>query len=300
MLRDRLLLGPLMILALLGGGWLDQAIAGEPMPLGLGAVWPPGVVVLALALALAILGGRELARIIRDKGLRASTGATCLFAALGVVLSAALPGMGSLNTADAAGAGAGAGAGVVGGAAVSAGGALVMLGAMLYYSKKHRTDGLVGAVGGALLSYVYLGLLMGSLVLLRREHSVWVLVWVLLIVKSSDIGAFFTGRAVGRHKLIPWLSPGKTWEGLVGGVVLAAGIGALGAGWMAGRGAGFGALLGLVLAITGQVGDLMASGLKRDAGRKDMGRSVPGFGGVLDVLDSILLSMPVAFWLLKL
>jgi len=127
---------------------------------------------------------------------------------------------------------------------------------------------------------------------------------VLLITKSMDIGAYFTGRSIGRHKLIPWLSPGKTWEGLFGGVAVAAAVGAGAASfshharldfpvlWW--HGAVFGAFLGLI----GQAGDLLASLLKRDAGMKDYSQRLLGFGGVLDVIDSPLLVAPIAYWCL--
>jgi phosphatidate cytidylyltransferase len=150
-----------------------------------------------------------------------------------------------------------------------------------------------------------LGLMAGFLLAIRREHEVWILGWIILIVKACDIGAYFTGKAIGTHKLIPWLSPGKTWEGLWGGVALSVVVSLLGL-WMIDArtdyrvpGLLWGVALGVVLAITGQVGDLLESLLKRDAGKKDSGHSIPGFGGVLDVLDSPLLAAPVAFWWLR-
>ena len=123
---------------------------------------------------------------------------------------------------------------------------------------------------------------------------------VLLCVKFTDIGAFFTGKSIGRHKLIGWLSPGKTWEGLAGGLVVAAAVGAICAPWLPEldwiKGALFGAILGLV----GQGGDLLESLMKRDADVKDSGGSIPGFGGVLDVIDSPLMAAPVAYLLFSL
>ena len=144
----------------------------------------------------------------------------------------------------------------------------------------------------------------GFLLAIRRHHEVWTVLWVLMVTKSCDIGAYFTGRAIGRHKLIPWLSPGKTWEGLLGGIVVASLVGAGGA-WLLqqGRiepapGVWLGALAGLLFANVGQAGDLMASMLKRDAGVKDSGNTLPGMGGLIDVLDSPLLVFPAAYWLL--
>jgi phosphatidate cytidylyltransferase len=124
---------------------------------------------------------------------------------------------------------------------------------------------------------------------------------ILIIVKSTDIGAYFGGRALGRHKLIPWLSPGKTWEGLICGVLVSGAIGAaMGTGmpnhdmamapWK-------GFIFGVAIGAIGQVGDLLESLMKRDAQVKDSGRLIPGFGGILDVIDSPLFAAPFAYLL---
>ncbi|MBU3729854.1 MAG: hypothetical protein FGM37_11510 [Phycisphaerales bacterium] len=104
---------------------------------------------------------------------------------------------------------------------------------------------------------------------------------------------------MGRHKLIPWLSPGKTWEGFLGGMALAVAVGA-GVGTWGGLPAidlRTGIALGAVMGVVGPFGDLLESALKRGAGMKDSGRIIPGMGGLFDVLDSLLLAGPVA-WLL--
>jgi len=142
-----------------------------------------------------------------------------------------------------------------------------------------------------------------------------------LVIKACDIGAYFTGKAMGRHKMIPWLSPGKTWEGLLGGVLLsglvASGIAALFnhlqdrfedlhlAGAWCGHDfvpASFSlvgaAAAGVLIGLVGQLGDLTASVFKRDADIKDSGSSIPGFGGILDVTDSPLIAAPLAYWML--
>jgi len=119
-------------------------------------------------------------------------------------------------------------------------------------------------------------------------------------VKFTDIGAFFGGRAFGKTKLIPWLSPGKTWEGLIFGLLTAGIIGAVSARWLPNvhpiKGFGFGVIIGGI----GQLGDLLESLMKRDAEVKDSGKLVPGFGGILDIIDSPLVAAPFAYLLFSL
>jgi phosphatidate cytidylyltransferase len=136
------------------------------------------------------------------------------------------------------------------------------------------------------------------MLLIRVEFGTWVLLGVIGVIKACDIGAYFTGRAIGERKLIPWLSPGKTWEGLVGGLVWAAAVAGVLSIWVPWVGWGAAALLGAALGLAGQAGDLLESALKRTAEVKDSGK-VPGFGGVLDLLDSPLVGAPAALWLLR-
>jgi phosphatidate cytidylyltransferase len=137
---------------------------------------------------------------------------------------------------------------------------------------------------------------------MRQDNHILVLLTVILLTKACDIGAYFVGSAIGKHKLIPWLSPGKSWEGLIGGVALAAILGALAA-QLSFDSAGFpvwyGALVGITLGLVGQAGDLLESLLKRSTGVKNSG-TLPGFGGILDLIDSPLLVAPVAYWLVML
>jgi phosphatidate cytidylyltransferase len=119
--------------------------------------------------------------------------------------------------------------------------------------------------------------------------------WVLLlfaIVAAADIGAFFSGRAFGKVKLAPAVSPGKTWEGVIGGLAGTAVVGTVAA-------LAFGlpvmamALLAVAVGAISVIGDLTISMLKRNAGVKDSGRIFPGHGGVLDRFDSLLAALPV-------
>lgn len=144
-----------------------------------------------------------------------------------------------------------------------------------------------------------------SLVLIFVRHGAWCLVSMMALIWWADIAAFFTGRALGRRKLAPAVSPGKTWEGALGGV-LAAAIWTTATAAMPGS---FGALLAqtwslpvtfllaCLLAAISIVGDLFESLLKRRAGVKDSSRLLPGHGGVYDRIDALLPVAPVALLL---
>lgn len=295
-MRDRLLLGPVLILLLVGGVWLDQFLDRAATPAwaaglpGTRETLPPGLVLLPAMVVIGIMAGRELARILKDKGIAGSRRLICTASVVGILVMALTPASASAVQAEA----------IIGGAAT-----VVLVGSLLYYSRKRKPEGVVAAAGGTLLSFIYLGLMFGFLLAIRREHSAWLLLWVLLVTKSFDIGAYFTGRAIGRHKLIFWLSPGKTWEGLFGGAVFAAIVGALGSALLLRAGLDpvpswrWGAVAGLVFGLVGQAGDLLVSLFKRDAGLKDSSNVLPGFGGILDVVDSPILVAPIAYWWLQ-
>jgi phosphatidate cytidylyltransferase len=155
----------------------------------------------------------------------------------------------------------------------------------------------------------YLGLLPSFLIQLRwaasgagpegqaREVGVGALLLAIFVPKCCDIGAYFTGRLVGRHKMTPVLSPKKTWEGLAGGLVLSA-MAALAINRLlpvlrGGDAAAIG--FGLTVGLAGALGDLAESLIKRDCHQKDASQAVPGFGGVLDVIDAVLFAAPVAY-----
>lgn len=117
----------------------------------------------------------------------------------------------------------------------------------------------------------------------------------------GDIGGFAFGVAFGRHKVAPSVSPNKTWEGLIGGIAVAAVLGALvlpAVGDLFDTGTG--AAIGAFSAFGGFVGDLVESMLKRDLGVKDLGRIIPGHGGVLDRVDGILVALPLGYYVLEL
>jgi phosphatidate cytidylyltransferase len=123
----------------------------------------------------------------------------------------------------------------------------------------------------------------------RDAHGLDLLIWVFIVTWATDIGAYFAGREFGRRKLAPSISPGKTVEGLYGGIVAAALLGGAWA-WAMGLGSTLFALAP-IFAVAAQGGDLFESRMKRQAGVKDSGRWLPGHGGVLDRLDGLV---PVA------
>jgi len=181
--------------------------------------------------------------------------------------------------------------------------AATMLGALLTAMAHYRDDDPIGKsanqIGLTLLIVLYLGFLPSFLAQLRWLPSgVGAVALTIFVPKCCDSGAYFTGRLLGRHKMTPVLSPKKTWEGFAGGI--AAGI--FGA-WAIHRAApsplpgdDLGALgFGLTVGIAGVLGDLAESLLKRDSRRKDASQVMPGFGGVLDVIDSIVFAAPVAY-----
>ncbi len=150
-----------------------------------------------------------------------------------------------------------------------------------------------------LVGLVYLGYLNAYPGLLRHL-GLGPLALTLAVTWATDTAAYFTGSTVGRRKLCPDLSPGKTVEGAVGGLAGAVIVGGLGGVYLAGLSALAAVAFGLVTGLAAQVGDLAESALKRFCGVKDAGRLLPGHGGVLDRLDSLLFSAPVAYYALRL
>ena len=131
------------------------------------------------------------------------------------------------------------------------------------------------------------------------------LLFFILVTKCSDIGAYSLGSLIGRHKMIPKVSPGKTWEGFAGAILLSTAVALVFAHYFGETKLGgmtllHAALLGLLLAVGAVVGDLVESVFKRDSGVKDSGAFFPGIGGILDLLDSLLFNAPLMFLYLRL
>ncbi|MFN4242439.1 MAG: phosphatidate cytidylyltransferase [Tepidisphaerales bacterium] len=187
-----------------------------------------------------------------------------------------------------------------------------MIASALRLGVVRQVEGAINVMAATVLATLYLGGQGWFLMALRVkegrlvdgvpavEGTTMMIVMILLTVKFTDIGAYFGGRALGKHKLIPWLSPGKTWEGLVCGVATAGVVGMVCAPAVVQLSLVKGLIFGVLIGGVGQLGDLLESLMKRDAHVKDSGQIIPGFGGILDVIDSPLLAAPFAYLLFSL
>jgi phosphatidate cytidylyltransferase len=165
----------------------------------------------------------------------------------------------------------------------------------LYQYKLYGLSGVLANCGATCFTILYLGLLSGFCIAIRTQFGLWWLFMFIFVVKSCDIGAFTGGKLFGKHKFSPKISPGKTWEGMTGGVIASVII-AVGFALVCDIMDWWAAIIfGVCMAFIGQFGDLAESMLKRDAGQKDSASLVPGFGGVLDIIDSTLVAAPFAY-----
>lgn len=302
MLWQRLFFGAVLIAALIGLVYTDDWLSKGPVAQGEGHA-QTGLIVLAILAALAALGTWELAKLFAAAG----HSPVARWSGLMSVLILAIPYVVAnqrLPSALATQAG-------TDGLTV-AGLVIAFVGACFFVACRRRTENAAADIALTLFMVLYLGLLPQFLIRLRMfgpPGAVWLLLYFVGVVKFCDIGAYFTGLTIGRHKLIVWLSPKKTWEGLLGGLATSAGVAVLISylvrtyadpspltaafpEWP--RAAVFGLLMGLL----GQGGDLLESLIKRGAQAKDSAHAIPAFGGVLDIIDSLLPTAPVAYWML--
>jgi phosphatidate cytidylyltransferase len=296
MLRWRFILGAVFIVALVGICWLDYHAAR------------PGTYLLPLAILATLAGAGELLAMFRKRGHAPPPWVMYGGPLVTVALAGApvyMPTAGSSAQTI----------GRLGWLAIGLAAAfgIAAVGELRRYGAHGRTT---SDFGVSCLATLYLGGLMGFMVHLRLlsggpwgndGHSgMLALASLIATVKMSDTGQYLVGRMFGRHKLAPAVSPGKTWEGAFGGVVFA-----IGTAWLVFALSGPSGItaadalpitsFALSVAVAGIIGDLTESMLKRDAGVKDSSTWMPGFGGVLDVLDSLLGAAPVAymFWALR-
>ncbi len=173
--------------------------------------------------------------------------------------------------------------------------AFVLMALLLYQYIRYGTSAVLANCGASYFSIIYLGLLGAFVLAVRIDFGPWALLMFVFVVKSADIGAYSFGSIFGKHKFSPEISPGKSWEGMAGAVATATIVAILFATscdimvwWLA-------VIFGFCFAFIGQMGDLAESMIKRDAKQKDSASMVPGFGGILDILDSPLLAAPFAY-----
>lgn len=181
---------------------------------------------------------------------------------------------------------------------------LIMIAAMLMIKEWNALNETQSA-SWRLAGFAYVAIPCASLIWLRDSQlpetpqaGFALVLYILLLVWATDIGAYFAGRRFGKHKLAPAISPGKTWEGLAGGMLAAGTVSALGV-FYSPFPHNFlqGFALGCILATVAQGGDLFESWLKRRAGVKDSGSLIPGHGGILDRVDGLIFTVPLFAWL---
>jgi phosphatidate cytidylyltransferase len=274
-----------------GQRWLTAAIA---MPIVLACVWVGGWVAFAVALLTVVLGTIELHNMLRHGGYHPliwiSLGLSVLF-----LVAAMLPQQRLLLLE------------------IGLGGALLISFPWLFLRQK--LDGAMVDWALTLAISIYLGWSMSFFLLLRGydtgslhvgtgswlslPRGAWWVLFTLLGVWGFDAAAFFTGRYFGRHKLAPRISPSKTWEGVIGGLVLSILAGLLltvkplGIPWY------LAIVLGILLGIAAVLGDLAESLIKRQTHVKDSGQIMPGHGGMLDRMDSLIFAVIVVYLFAK-
>jgi phosphatidate cytidylyltransferase len=162
-------------------------------------------------------------------------------------------------------------------------------------------ENMLPASGATVLGVLYVVFLGGHLVGIRTGFparlSTHLLSFFFLALMGADAGAYYMGRAFGKHKLAPKISPGKTWEGVIGGIIAALVLATIAHFWFFRELPLKWALpLAAIMTVVGILGDLTESALKRGAGAKDAANILPGHGGILDRLDSLLFNAPLIYY----
>ena len=293
MLRWRLSLGTLLILALIWLFWFDTIVV------------QPGIILFPISLLVTLLASGEFIRLTTFADCK-SRPAVVYCGSLFVVLASGIPYFCLIQPWDCPL----AYLGIV--LMAYLGSCLLAIVVEVVFSKT-ESNGIL-SLGLSTLGIFYIGMLISVLILLRFiNDDQWKslpLISLLLTVKMGDIGAYTIGRLVGKHRLAPRLSPGKTIEGVLGGLLFSVGGAFLAfrlvPAWIYVEMPPFPwwqlVAYGLLVGAAGVLGDLAESLLKRNAQQKDSSGWLPGFGGVLDLIDSLLLAGPISyiFWLLAL
>lgn len=273
-IRARLVMAPFVLLVIGGMLWYQET-SGNTVGTN---------IVLAL---LAAVGGAELAVLFRAAGLRGSpvqAAVGCgLLCAVGLLASVGLPGLDVAVAARIA---------LI---------ALMLMWILLEFLTDTRKEAAV-IMACRMVPVLYVGLFFSSLVyFVGLPHGALWVAWIVLTAKASDMAGWVIGLPFGKHKMIPSVSPGKSWEGTIAGLIASALVGILLPGplglaasaWPVWARAVFGLLLGATSILAG----VTWSGWKRRLGAKDSSALIPGLGGVMDMIDSLLLAGPTAFLL---
>lgn len=266
------------------GATLTRVLTAMVMlPAVLAIVWVPMLdpIFVAFIALLSAIGLSEFFAMVRAKNIETWPAAATAFGVLMVVAADRSPGL--MNTA------------------------LVIGVIVLAWGQVFRGQVDMAALSVTLWGLFYAGWMPAHFVLLHNHAAGPGLVTLLIVlIALSDSGAYFVGKAIGRHKLSPKISPNKTWEGAIAGVASAV-LGMIAAWYidvhypaapLPGWSLWAYALTGALLAIAGQIGDLIESMMKRDAGVKDSGKLLPGHGGILDRCDGFLFAGPMLYYLL--
>ncbi len=244
---------------------ISALILGPPV---LAAVWIGGWVFKVLVILAAVLAAREWVRLVEPNRGRMPL-ALALVGVCGVV-----------------------GLAVLFGASASLWAAIALFGLLFLAARGNGLPHcwLIAA------SVPYIGVACVSLIWIRLQpgqDGLWLLLFLLLAIWATDIGAYAAGRTIGGPKLAPRISPKKTWAGLVGGMVFAALVGYGIALYAGAASPGIAALVAALLAVAGQAGDLFESYMKRRSDVKDSGGLIPGHGGLLDRIDGLIVAAPL-------
>lgn len=307
MLSRRLYFGAIIIAIVVGLSWLDFCIYHYGLTKEI--IWlPRGIVLLPAYLVCLVLMTREVLRILNAAGLKplaSSVYLGTLFIAVSCWIANVIQqfNLEVLKEPESKGGWQWAAtASLTALLAVACGVILAFAAEMRRY---HHPGGITINLAGAVFTFAYIGLLSCFMIQLHMAYGIGAILSLVIVTKMCDTGAYTFGKLFGRYRITPALSPGKTLEGAVGGILFAC----AGSwfwfdvvlfsyfnktttplpGWV---------LFGLAVALAGIVGDLAGSLIKRDSHMKDSGHAVPGFGGVLDIFDSLLMAAPVAyvFW----
>jgi phosphatidate cytidylyltransferase len=309
MLSRRLFFGTLIIAGVICLAWLDFCIYQYGDRLAKKIIWlPRGIVLLPTYLVCLVLMTREVLRLLNAAGLKplaSSVHLGTLFIAISCWIANVIQQF-NLEVLEKPESKGGwwwaATASFTTLLAVACCIILVFAAEMRRYS---QPGGVMINLAGAVFTFAYLGLLSCFMIQLHMAYGIGAILSLVIVTKMCDTGAYTFGKLFGRYRITPSLSPGKTLEGVIGGFLFACAGSWLWfdvvlfyyfnrtptpfPGWV---------LFALAVALTGMVGDLAGSLIKRDSQMKDSGHAVPGFGGVLDIFDSLLMAAPVAyvFW----